>query len=91
MKKVITRRPMRTVHKVCSFIKRHDATRTGAIDCTCKECPAKEKLRGHWVVKGCRVLAEELLNVAKFGNPWGKKYQRRRRYWPLPGWREGST
>lgn len=84
-------RALSAVHKCCAYIKRHDAMRADdiALEMECRRCPSWEQ-SGHYgkVKRGCRAQAEEMVNVVKFGNPWGRKYQRSRRFWPLRGWRD---
>jgi len=41
----------------------------------CEKCPEwfeDPDSPGEKLVRGCRVFAQELLNIALFGNPWGK-------------------
>lgn len=73
---------MKTVHKVCTMLRKHDSLHHENNLGPCKQCPRWEKFHGRTVVAGCRVQAEEYVNIVKFGNPWGKKYQRTRRSWP---------
>ena len=79
---------MKGVHKVCYYIRKHDAARSqtlAAMDrkIKCKECPAWETDPVHGNVKnGCRMQAEEIINVVRYGNPWGRKYRKSRSSWP---------
>lgn len=70
---------MRTVHKVCSMLRKHDEI----ADYRCKECPATVIIAsGYKGKQGCRLLAEEMVNIVMHGNPWGRKYRNTRRSWP---------
>lgn len=79
---------MKTIHKVCSMIRKHEAVnirgqKKAQEHARCKECPAWIET-GHYG-KGkqmCRGLAEEMMNVIKWGNPWGRKYRHSRKSWP---------
>jgi hypothetical protein len=79
---------MKTVHKVCSMLRKGDAVRGPRLPqepfaWKCKECPAQIETGSHGKGKqGCRLRAEEFVNLVKFGNPWGKKYQHSRKSWP---------
>lgn len=78
---------MRTVHKVCTMLRRWDAVNSDADEAKkCEKCPAWEKSRHGKVVKGCRVKAMEFVNIVKTGNPWGAK----RVPWPRSTPKEGS-
>lgn len=72
---------MRTVHKVCTMLRRHEAAANDyAKPKACLKCPASEpvvngRYRG---TRACRVQAQEFVNIVKTGNPWGKK----RCVWP---------
>lgn len=41
----------------------------------CKRCPASEMVGGDECVKGCRLQAQECVNVVETGNPWRKTAQ----------------
>ena len=76
---------MKTVHKVCSMLRKHDAVIQDwpeGKEWRCQECPTREIMRGHEVKRGCRYRAEEHVNIVLFGNPWGWKYFFSRRAWP---------
>lgn len=36
----------------------------------CERCPRSEMMRGEMCVRGCRAMAEEVVNIAQTGNPW---------------------
>lgn len=43
-------------------------------DTLCKLCPAWEKLDGHGKCQRmCYGIAQEAINIAKHGNPWGTR------------------
>jgi hypothetical protein len=64
---------MRRIHKVCTWIRRHESVLTNGKYSPCLECPKWEKIPPYGKgTKACRVAAEELVNVVKTGNPWGK-------------------
>ena len=80
---------MRIVHKVCSMIRRHEALERGLRGkkhdehSKCKECPAWEKITHYGrCQRMCYGLAVEMINIVKWGNPWGRKYRNSRRAWP---------
>ena len=79
---------MKTVHKVCYWIRKHEAVSrepdaNGTVAVRCDQCPALETINGRYRgTRMCRLMAQELIDVVKYGNPWGKKYQRTRRSWP---------
>lgn len=87
-KRKATRKPLTTVHKVCTMLRKHEATHRGTKDYHCKECPAWKETPYGKGKQMCRGMAEEMIAIVKFGNPWGKKYQRSRRFWGLKGWRD---
>lgn len=73
---------MKRVHRVCYLITQLENTaRDGEPQRTvCEECPAWERSEHYGRVKrGCRALAEEMVNVAQTGDPW----RRKRSTWPL--------
>ena len=41
----------------------------------CKRCPASEMVDGDECIRGCRMQAEECVNVVETGNPWRKTAQ----------------
>ncbi len=58
------------VHAVCREIKGFDAA--------CKLCPMRKREKGiGWTIQGCVFKAQEVINVARYGNPWGKKAKRK--------------
>jgi hypothetical protein len=77
---------MKVIHKVCSMLRKHEAlsmSRKKAVEHgRCKECPAWVKTSYGAGKQGCRALAEEMVNIVHFGNPWGRKYRYSRRSWP---------
>lgn len=57
------------IHAVCVMLRRKP----------CDGCSAWERFEGVDPFKGkrgCRALAEETVNIAAHGNPWGKKHRR---------------
>lgn len=77
---------MEAVHKVCYFLKKRDAAlHGGTMDGheKCLECPAKQKTSsGRSGTKMCYLMAQECMNVARWGNPWGEKYEHSKAHWP---------
>ena len=53
------------IHAVCGMLRKK----------RCQLCPAWEKLEGERgkVMKGCYIQAAEVVKIAQFGNPWGKR------------------
>lgn len=79
---------MKTVHKVCSMLRKDTACERNMSAkkikefVRCKECPAYVDTPYGKGKNGCRMHAEEYLNIVKFGNPWGRKYRNSRKSWP---------
>ena len=60
------------VHAVCAYL-RPDG---------CKQCPSREKIGGYGsCIRGCRLKAEEVVNIVKYGYPWPPPYNARQKKW----------
>lgn len=80
---------MKTIHKLCYHIRYGEAVERNLRGkkfkehATCKECPAWERIPNYGMCqRGCYGVASEVLNIVKWGNPWGRKYRYSRRSWP---------
>lgn len=59
-----TDNPFNRIHALCTRLR----------DKRCEQCPAREFTRGYgFGTRGCYALAQEAANIARFGNPWGKR------------------
>jgi hypothetical protein len=53
------------VHAICAYLR----------DKPCMGCPSLHKdPEFGWCRRGCYALAREVVNIAKYGNPWGKRH-----------------
>lgn len=80
---------MKRVHRVCTMLRRWDSLLRPdrAEPEACELCPAREVVLPEaddpgerYGVRGCRLKAQEFVNIVRTGNPWGK----RGRPWPPP-------
>jgi hypothetical protein len=59
------------VHAVCAQLR----------DEPCKLCPRREPSPYGPTIRGCRLHAEEVINIAKHGYPWTPPYNKRQKEW----------
>lgn len=67
---------MKRVHMVCHYIKKlqaNERTEPPEPDTKCRECPAREKVGSRTGTKICRLIAQQVMDIATTGNPWGKR------------------
>lgn len=61
---------------MCATLRGYDSLRDSKKSFTCELCPAREKSEYGWIVRGCRIKAQEICNIGKFGGPWRKSNAR---------------
>lgn len=60
------------VHAVCAMLRGKP----------CEQCPRRETIDGYGpCVRGCRVHAEEVVNIVKHGYPWPPPHNARQKAW----------